>query len=253
MRGLIAGLIVVATGALTLEAGLLPAHAQGDRQKTLSLPKSPPMPPPRPQMSPSLPIERDLAEASACFALLKEQGALFAPVAIAPGVQPADGEDGCAVAEPVSLKGVRLPNGMVVTLDSPVTVRCALAGELARWMRDDLSAIAQRHGLVLRRLVGVGGHECRNRNRQNGGRASEHSIGNAFDVHKLEFEGGVSMSLMQDRDNARRVMREDIRSSACARFTTVLGSGSDGFHEDHLHVDLRERRGGYRLCQWDVK
>jgi hypothetical protein len=39
----------------------------------------------------------------------------------------------------------------------------------------------------------------------------------------------------------------------CGRFTTVLGPGSDGYHETHIHVDLAERRGGYRMCQWDVR
>ena len=37
------------------------------------------------------------------------------------------------------------------------------------------------------------------------------------------------------------------------RFSTVLGPGSDGYHENHIHVDLAERRGGYRMCQWDVR
>jgi hypothetical protein len=47
--------------------------------------------------------------------------------------------------------------------------------------------------------------------------------------------------------------RETLRKSACARFNTVLGPGSDGYHENHVHVDLAERRGGYRMCQWDVR
>jgi hypothetical protein len=34
---------------------------------------------------------------------------------------------------------------------------------------------------------------------------------------------------------------------------TVLGPGSDGYHEDHVHVDLAERRNDYRLCEWDVR
>jgi hypothetical protein len=34
---------------------------------------------------------------------------------------------------------------------------------------------------------------------------------------------------------------------------TVLGPGSDGYHEHHIHVDLAERRGNYRMCQWDVR
>ena len=46
--------------------------------------------------------------------------------------------------------------------------------------------------------------------------------------------------------------RELIRQSACTRFTTLLGPGSDAYHEGHIHLDLIERQGGYRLCQWDV-
>jgi hypothetical protein len=38
-----------------------------------------------------------------------------------------------------------------------------------------------------------------------------------------------------------------------ARFTTVLGPGADRAHEFHLHVDLAERRNGYRLCQWSER
>ena len=47
--------------------------------------------------------------------------------------------------------------------------------------------------------------------------------------------------------------RERLKASACARFTTVLGPASDGFHEGHVHVDLAERRSGYRICQWAVR
>ena len=33
----------------------------------------------------------------------------------------------------------------------------------------------------------------------------------------------------------------------------MLGPASDGFHENHVHVDLAERRSGYRICQWVVR
>ena len=33
----------------------------------------------------------------------------------------------------------------------------------------------------------------------------------------------------------------------------MLGPGSDGHHEEHIHVDLAERRGGYKMCQWEVR
>jgi len=47
--------------------------------------------------------------------------------------------------------------------------------------------------------------------------------------------------------------RDSMRASACDRFATVLGPGSDGYHESHIHVDLAERRNNYKLCQWDVR
>ena len=50
-----------------------------------------------------------------------------------------------------------------------------------------------------------------------------------------------------------RELRDKLRESACRRFMTVLGPGSDGFHESHIHLDIAERRGDYRLCQWQVR
>ena len=32
----------------------------------------------------------------------------------------------------------------------------------------------------------------------------------------------------------------------------MLGPDSDWYHEDHIHLDLAERRNNYRICQWDV-
>ena len=49
-----------------------------------------------------------------------------------------------------------------------------------------------------------------------------------------------------------RELRENVLHSVCARFSTVLGPGSDGYHEDHIHLDLMERRNNYRICQWNV-
>jgi hypothetical protein len=40
--------------------------------------------------------------------------------------------------------------------------------------------------------------------------------------------------------------------SVCTHFSTVLGPDSDWYHEDHIHLDLMERRNNYRICQWDV-
>ena len=47
-------------------------------------------------------------------------------------------------------------------------------------------------------------------------------------------------------------LREKLRQSACARFSTVLGNGADAYHDSHVHLDLLERSYHCRTCQWDV-
>lgn len=219
-----------------------------------SVPRSAPLPPKRPDIPQRRsddrraqePKSRAAATSSACVALLHKHGAEFDVM------PPQAGADACKIDEPVAWRGVKAHGGISISLDAAVTVRCALAVQLTLWVRDDLAPITERFGYRLRRLVGVGGQECRARNRQSGARISEHATGNAFDVRKLEAEDGTLIDIVKNGGSARRPLRDEIRASACARFTTVLGSGSDGFHEDHLHVDLRVRRGGRRLCQWDV-
>jgi hypothetical protein len=71
-----------------------------------------------------------------------------------------------------------------------------------------------------------------------------------LDGRALKLANGQSISLT-DR-NVPREVRENVLHSVCARFTTVLGPGSDGYHEDHIHLDLMERRNNYKICQWNV-
>jgi hypothetical protein len=91
---------------------------------------------------------------------------------------------------------------------------------------------------------------CRGRTRVVGAKLSEHGRANALDVRAIMFADGSTVSLT-DR-TVPRGLRENVLRSACSRFSTVLGPGSDGYHEDHIHLDLMERRNNYRICQWDV-
>jgi hypothetical protein len=79
---------------------------------------------------------------------------------------------------------------------------------------------------------------------------SEHGRANALDVRAIKLANGRSISLT-DR-TVPRELRESVLHSVCARFSTVLGPGSDWYHEDHIHLDLMERRNNYRICQWNV-
>jgi hypothetical protein len=80
---------------------------------------------------------------------------------------------------------------------------------------------------------------------------SEHGRADAIDVRLFKLADGRSLTLTDV--NVDKAWRETIKASVCARFSTVLGPGSDGNHEEHIHLDLAERRNNYKLCEWDVR
>ena len=88
------------------------------------------------------------------------------------------------------------------------------------------------------------GYVCRTRNNQPGAKISEHALGRAVDVMALRrTDGSVLRIGGATGPDAALVAR--LRAGACGPFTTVLGPGSDAFHEDHLHFDIAERRRTY--------
>jgi hypothetical protein len=125
-----------------------------------------------------------------------------------------------------------------------------MASAIADWIRTDITVLAARLGSTVSDLDNFDSFECRGRNRVVGAQLSEHGRANALDVRALKLANGQSISLT-DRSVAREV-RESVLQSACARFSTVLGPGSDWYHEDHIHLDLMERRNNYKICQWSV-
>jgi len=176
--------------------------------------------------------------------------ALTEAIAIAPSIPAITGPGGCGGDDLVRLEAVVLPDNKHVAVKPAAILRCAMAAALADWVRSDMAPLAQRLGTSLSDLDNFDSFECRGRNRVAGAKLSEHGRANALDVRALKFANGQSLSLT-DRTVARE-QREAVLHSVCARFTTVLGPGSDWYHEDHIHLDLAERRGGYRICQWNV-
>jgi hypothetical protein len=82
-----------------------------------------------------------------------------------------------------------------------------------------------------------------------GAKLSEHATANAFDVMSIAFADRPPIKI-QARNPAFPEARFQaaIRAGSCAYFTTVLGPGSDASHHNHLHFDMAQRGGGYRLC-----
>jgi hypothetical protein len=114
-----------------------------------------------------------------------------------------------------------------------------------------VAPLAAGLGSPLSALDNYDSYECRGRNRVAGAQLSEHGRANALDVRGFKLADGRSIGLT-DR-TVPRELRETVLQSVCARFPTVLGPGSDWYHEEHIHLDLMERRNSsYRICQWNV-
>jgi hypothetical protein len=181
---------------------------------------------------------------SACRQALSED------VAIAPSIPDIHGEGGCGGEDLVRLEAVVLPDKNRVQVKPAAILRCTMASAVADWIRTDMAPLAAGLGSVIRDLDNFDSYECRGRNRAVGGKLSEHGRANALDVRALKLADGRSIALT-DRTVPREI-REGVLRSVCARFSTVLGPGSDWYHEDHIHLDLMERRNDYRICQWNV-
>jgi hypothetical protein len=181
---------------------------------------------------------------SACRQALSEE------IAIAPSIPDINGPGGCGGEDLVRLEAVVLPDKHRVALKPAAILRCKMAAEVADWIRSDMTPLAASLGSEISDLDNFDSFECRGRNRVAGAPLSEHGRANALDVRGVKLADGRSISLT-DR-GVPRELRESVLHSVCARFMTVLGPGSDGYHEDHIHLDLMERHNNYRICQWNV-
>jgi len=126
-----------------------------------------------------------------------------------------------------------------------------MAEAIVRWVREDVAAAAVALGSTLEAIENYDSYDCRGRNRVAGARLSEHGRADALDVRSIKLGDGRVVELTDV--HVPPGFRDALRRSACGRFTTVLGPGSDGYHETHIHLDLAERRSGYRICEWDVR
>lgn len=152
---------------------------------------------------------------------------------------------GCGIERPVSVTAV---DG--IRLSRPATLDCDTARAFDSWAREEMRpAMGNRGGGVVR--IKVAAHyACRTRNNRPGARVSEHGRGRAIDISGFRLANGERVTILDDYrrgPHARSLQR--MHQAACGVFTTTLGPGSDGFHEDHLHFDLAQRRGGATFCR----
>lgn len=209
---------------------------------------NPPLPPPRPSatdepVAPQPDRHRSTVETggpndNACTTRLARLGVAFEP---RPPIQ----ESACGGTDIVILSG--LPDGL--TVSPPATMRCPVAEALARWTLESLSAEADRHlGAALTKVLIGTSYECRDQ--RNGAKLSEHAFADGVDVMGFEFAKHAAYMVGFPAPNTPEAeFQNAVRQKACTFFTTVLGPGSDPDHSNHLHLDLRARKAGYRICQ----
>ena len=212
--------------------------------------QTPPLPRPRP-VAPAMTQDAQAArradptvEASACRLRMTDD------LAVAPSLPAIQGPGGCGADDLVQLEAVVLPNRSRIAVTPPAILRCSLAEAIVQWVRKDVTPLVASLGASLKSIDNYASYDCRGRNNVQGALLSEHGKANALDIRSLKLANGRVVALTDVQ--LSRDFRDNLRKATCARFMTVLGPGSDGFHKDHIHVDLAERRSGYRICQWDV-
>ncbi len=161
-----------------------------------------------------------------------------------------NGEGACGVAYPIVID--TLANNITVKPDT--ALNCNAVEALAGWIEKSVipAVSAYDSDKKLTSISQASTYVCRGRNNQKNVKLSEHATGNAIDIAAFDFSDGSSIKIEpRDRKGSdEEAFQKAVRFGACLHFTTVLGPGSDAFHDDHLHLDVAERRGGYRLCRF---
>lgn len=140
---------------------------------------------------------------------------------------------GCGLEEPV-----RVTEIAGVTLSPAATISCETAEALKSWITNALPRAFGRREVIELRVASS--YICRTRNNKKGARISEHGRGNAIDISAFVLSDGKVLTV---EDDYGKQMRK-VHKAACGPFGTTLGPGSDGFHEDHLHLDIARHTGG---------
>ncbi|WP_246026630.1 extensin family protein [Paracoccus luteus] len=242
------GALIAAPGAATSGSDAPAPVSQGALIPPPDAPEAQPATPPAGPLPPPVPqtLREDDFTHSACRLELFIMGAR---VSEAPPVTD-PGQRDCGIARPVRVDAI-LPG---IPIDGGAVMRCDTARALARWM-DQIVLPAAAHLPGAPRIVGlVPGSTYQCRPVVGGGgaaRLSEHATGNAVDIAGFRLDDGTTLPVAprQGRGDMAEAFQNAVQGSACLFFATVLGPGSNDAHDDHLHLDIKARRGGFRLCQ----
>ena len=161
------------------------------------------------------------------------------------------GPGACGGGDMVQLNAVLLPDASRIAVEPAAVLNCAMAESFVGWLRDEAAPRLAKLGSPARAVENYDSYECRSRNRVPGAKLSDHAHGDAIDMRAFHLADGRRLELTDV--TVDKPLREALRETACRRFTTVLGPGADSHHDGHIHLDLVQRRNGFRICQWEVR
>jgi hypothetical protein len=180
------------------------------------------------------------ADEIACRRDLQKLGVQFRSLA------PIDDGGACRIDFPVEVSAIGS-----VRMKPAATLSCDMAATFARWTRKELVPSARWRYLSGVKTIHQGSsYSCRNI-RGSRGKPSQHSVGNALDIMRIELNNGKDIDVRKPGWFAfrQRGFLNNVRADGCDYFTTVLGPGYDYDHRNHFHFDIMPRKNGYVACK----
>lgn len=179
------------------------------------------------------------ADEIACRKDLKRLGVTFQDLA------PIRDGATCGIDHPVKVSSIGS-----VTMKPAATLSCRMAATFARWTRKELVPTARWKYLSGVKTIHQGSsYSCR---RIAGSRTpSQHSVGNALDIMRIELNNGRDIDVRKPGWFAfrQKSFLNNVRADGCDYFTTVLGPGYNYDHRNHFHFDIMPRKNGYVACK----
>ncbi len=145
-----------------------------------------------------------------------------------------------------SVQGCNVPDAVLVSqvsgviLNPPATINCEEARALSVWVQNGLKPAFNNTILALNV---ADSYACRPRNNVRGNPVSVHGLGQAIDIAAFVTKSGRTYTVAQNYNAQIKAAQK----AACGTFHTILGPGSDGYHESHIHFDV-SHHGGRDYC-----
>ena len=180
------------------------------------------------------------ADEAKCRRFLKRLGVTFRDVA------PIREGPACGIDWPVKVSAIGS-----VKMKPAATLSCSMAATFSLWTKKELVPAARWRYLSGVKAIHQGSsYSCRNI-RGSRGTPSQHAIGNALDVMRIELKNGKDIDVRKPGWFAfrQRAFLNTVRRDGCDYFSTVLGPGYNADHADHFHFDVKPRRNGYVACR----